>query len=90
MLNARIDELQRVQLETNTEAQATASTRAKTLPTEEAYDDDGDEEGILRLAAFEARLRALETSNQTAKLHTSKTSERPILQKHSNRPTNRE
>ncbi len=65
-LHARIDELQRTQ--DDTAARAPAATRTATLPTEEVYDDDADEENTRRLAALEERLHAMESSGQAAKL----------------------
>jgi hypothetical protein len=69
-LHARIDELQRAQADTVT--RATAASRTTTLPSEEVFDDDADEENTRRLAALEERLRAIESSGQAAKLQPSK------------------
>ena len=72
-IEARLDEIQKPKASTAAAyAQAPASAMEATLPTEEDYDDDGDEESTRRLAALEKRLRTLETSGQTAKLHPSK------------------
>ncbi len=69
-IEARLDEIQKPKASTAAAyAQAPASAMEATLPTEEDYDDVGNEESTRRLAALEERLLTLETSGQTAKLH---------------------
>jgi hypothetical protein len=68
-LEALINELQ---AGTKLEARTSNSTRTAAL-AEEAYDDEDEEQNIRRLDELEERLRALETSGDTAKLHPPKT-----------------
>ena len=70
-LHARVDTLQAAQ--SKIESQTTTATAQTTVVVN---GDDGDEEFSKRLATFEERLRAVESSDPAAKLHPSK-NERP-------------
>lgn len=65
-LEARLDELQ-----AGTKA-PTSDAAGMAAPAEESIEDEDEEQTTRRLEEFEQRLRALETTGDTAKLHPSK------------------